>query len=320
MKRHLLSISQVLGNLALAALAAIGAVAIARGAVDLPAASTVAAALEAVPRMSEGAALEQTESLRPAVASADTASAPTVNYQGVLRNLDGKLETGTHDMAIRIYSQAAGGAAALYVLEAEDVSVVDGVFNVVLGGEQHPLGTDVFAEPTRYIGITLDDAQYEIQPRQRVHMVPWAIQATIATTLVSDAAIQGLASNGDVSVTGALSVSGNATVQGVVKADTYHHNSSGRTIKPIYDYYKVTAQSGVPGTVQYYEQTVSCTDSGDEAISGAWVAATPSTAWTTMGASRQLTHSSWYFRMDRVGVSSISIPYSLEVLCADHTP
>jgi hypothetical protein len=141
-------------------------------------------------------------------ASVSSAVLPaTFNYQGMLRNPDGSLTTGLYTITARIYDAAASGST-LYTETFPSVTVRDGLFNVVLG--DNPQGqnlTDVFREMPRYIGIQLDDTA-ELIPRQRLHGVPWALYATnamTATTLVPNATINGLnglAVNGNVTVTG----------------------------------------------------------------------------------------------------------------------
>jgi len=140
-------------------------------------------------------------------ASASAAVIPsTFNYQGLLRNPDGSLTTGSYTITARIYDTAATGSA-LYTETFSSVTVRDGLFNVVLG--DNPQGqnlTGVFAEMPRYIGIQLDDTP-ELIPRQRLHGVPWALYATnamTATTLVPNAIINGLYSTGDIATTGKM--------------------------------------------------------------------------------------------------------------------
>jgi C-terminal domain of apextrin len=161
--------------------------------------------------------------------SAAAAIPSTFNYQGLLRNPDGSLTTGSYTITARIYDVAASGSA-LYTETFPSVTVRDGLFNMVLG--DNPQGqnlTSEFAEMPRYIGIQLDDAA-ELIPRQRLHGVPWALYATnamTATTLVPNATINGLnglAVNGSISasenltVTGDISVGENLTVTGDVAA------------------------------------------------------------------------------------------------------
>jgi hypothetical protein len=139
----------------------------------------------------------------------DTASAPaavlagpipqTMNYQGFLRNPDGSLTTGSYTITARIYKLAApaAGETVFYTTQITNVTVRDGLFNIVLG-DHPPLPADAFSDAPRYIGISLNGPP-ELIPRQRLHAVPWALTAT---TLVDDASINGLRSQGNVTVTG----------------------------------------------------------------------------------------------------------------------
>ena len=135
----------------------------------------------------------------------------TLNYQGYLREPDGSLTTGTFDITAKIYDLAADGNE-LYVTTLPGVTVRDGLFNIVLG-DNPPLLGSVFANAPLYIGISIDGGA-ELIPRQRLHAVPWAFQAS---TLINNAVaqtVQGLTSNGDVTVNGATALNGNATVTG----------------------------------------------------------------------------------------------------------
>src|SRR5512139_3281208 len=52
----------------------------------------------------------------------------TLNYQGLLRQPDGSLTTGTYDITARIYGAATGGSP-LYETTLAGVTVRDGLFN-----------------------------------------------------------------------------------------------------------------------------------------------------------------------------------------------
>lgn len=128
----------------------------------------------------------------------------TMNYQGFLRDPDGSLTTGSYTITARIYDQAAGGTKS-YQTTVPNVTVRDGLFNIVLG-DAPPLPDAALSEAPRYIGIDLNDGAGELIPRQRLHAVPWAFTATTAstaTTLVDDAPaqrVQGLYSSGNVGI------------------------------------------------------------------------------------------------------------------------
>jgi hypothetical protein len=148
-----------------------------------------------------GARLANAAGRREAVAAgADIPS--SLNYQAFLRDSGGIPVTGIHTITAKIYAGFTGGAP-LYTTEVPDVVVVDGLFNIVLGDDP-PLTDDVFADVPRYIGISLDGAA-ELEPRQRLHAVPWAMTAK---TLVSGAAVSDLSVSNGLTVTGDLTLSG----------------------------------------------------------------------------------------------------------------
>lgn len=126
---------------------------------------------------------------------------PTINYQGTLRDAQGKLVTGPRDLTFVIYDTGVGGTEQnkLYTESFAAVPVRDGLFNVVLG-DKTAIPAGVFANGPRYIGITVAPETEELVPRQRLHPVPWAQLATnamnatsaaTATTLVANATIDG---------------------------------------------------------------------------------------------------------------------------------
>jgi len=134
----------------------------------------------------------------------------TLAYQGILRGIDGSLITGQRDITIKIYNSITGGSV-LHTETIPGVQVRDGVFNVVLG-DVTPIANNVFADAPRFLGITVAPDP-EMVPRQRLHPVPWAQQATtalqanhastadqatsanqanVANTLVDNATVKGL--------------------------------------------------------------------------------------------------------------------------------
>jgi hypothetical protein len=132
----------------------------------------------------------------------------TINYQGYLRDPDGDLTNGAYNITARIYPVAAGGSA-VYTTLLQNVTVRDGMFNIVLG-DNPALPSSVFANAPLYIGITLND-QSELIPRQRLHAVPWAFQSS---TLISNAEIYGFTSQGPITVNGLTTLNGDATLSG----------------------------------------------------------------------------------------------------------
>lgn len=153
-------------------------------------------------------ALWSTARAQEAAPEAALAIPSTLNYQGFLREPDGSLTTGVYDITASIYNVATGGVP-LYTTTLLDVTVRDGLFNIVLG-DNPAMPSSVFTNAPLYIGISLNGGT-ELIPRQRLHAVPWAFQAS---TLVNNATVQGLTSNGDITVNGTTTMNGNATITG----------------------------------------------------------------------------------------------------------
>jgi len=133
----------------------------------------------------------------------------TLNYQGYLREPDGSLTTGEYDITAKIYNVAG---SSLYTTTLPGVTVRDGLFNIVLG-DNPVLPSTVFASAPLYIGIKINNGT-ELIPRQRLHAVPWAFQAS---TLINNAVaqtVQGLTSNGNITVNGNTTMNGSATISG----------------------------------------------------------------------------------------------------------
>lgn len=128
---------------------------------------------------------------QPQAAAAVAAIPATFNYQGILRQADGSLANGSYNLTLRIYNQVADGTM-LHQEAFNNVAVRDGVFNVVLG-DAVPIQANAFADAPRYLGVTVG-GDPEMIPRQRLHPVPWALQASTAlqaTTLIAGPSLTG---------------------------------------------------------------------------------------------------------------------------------
>ncbi|HTL57154.1 MAG TPA: phage tail protein [Candidatus Limnocylindrales bacterium] len=130
-----------------------------------------------------------------------------MNYQGRLTDETGRaLTNGTYGIQFRLWNKPVAGQPdeTLVWGQQYDVSLVNGVFNVILGASGGaPLpGAGVadlqfaFGEPERYLGLTLvrlsdgtviSEAQRkEILPRQQLLSAPYAVEAGRAHSLVND--------------------------------------------------------------------------------------------------------------------------------------
>lgn len=107
----------------------------------------------------------------------------TFSYQGTLRMVNGSLANGNFALRLRIYDQPIGGNT-LHDETFNSVVVRDGLFTVVVGDAGTPLGATVFNNAQLYLGITVN-TDSELTPRQRIHPVPWAMQASTALSAVT---------------------------------------------------------------------------------------------------------------------------------------
>ena len=175
----------------------------------------------------------------PKAAQAPQAAVPpTFNYQGVLRQADGSLANASYNITLRLYDAVAGGNM-LHQETFPNVSVRDGIFNVVLGDDAgNPLNASVFSDAPRYLGITTG-ADPEMTPRQRLHPVPWALQANTAFVAqqANNASLAALASSattlvnpanvGTLNVNGALNAGGDVMVGGELGATVLRDAGNG---------------------------------------------------------------------------------------------
>ncbi len=116
-------------------------------------------------------------------AAAVTAFGRTFSYQGTLRDAAGVLLNGQYKIQLRLYNTPAGGTP-LHDETFANVVVRDGIFSVVVGDGGVPIGATVFDNAQLFLGITVNDAG-EMVPRQRIHPVPWAMQASSAQSAVT---------------------------------------------------------------------------------------------------------------------------------------
>ncbi|MBN1659541.1 MAG: tail fiber protein [Anaerolineae bacterium] len=101
-----------------------------------------------------------------------------MNYQGMLRDVEGNPLTGSYDLTFRVYAGVADPVgSALWSDAHAGVVVTDGWFNVLLGdGAGNPMPPSLFSGPDRFVGVQVgtDD---ELLPRQRFASMPYALEA-----------------------------------------------------------------------------------------------------------------------------------------------
>ncbi len=120
------------------------------------------------------------------VASLFAQSPQLLNYQGKL-STGGNPATGSLTMIFSIYATATG-TTALWS-ETQNVTVTNGIFNVLLGSVT-PIPNSVFigaGTNERYLGIKVAPDPAEMTPRFRLASVPFAIRASEADGVADNA-------------------------------------------------------------------------------------------------------------------------------------
>jgi hypothetical protein len=150
----------------------------------------------------------------------------TINYQGMLRQPDGKpVADGPYAITVAIYDAVTGGAP-IHTETFNRTTVRDGIFNVVLGADaNNPLKQSVFDHAPLYMGIKVGEDS-EMTPRQRVHAVPWALQAAAITpgVTLNDLKVNNLTAAGTTSIRGIASISaisGTTSITGWLSLSDY---------------------------------------------------------------------------------------------------
>ncbi|MFH1389966.1 MAG: hypothetical protein ABIH56_04515 [Candidatus Margulisiibacteriota bacterium] len=148
-----------------------------------------------------------------------------LNYQGVLRDDQGRLVTGTKSLTFKLYDVSTSGTS-LWEMTSPEVAVNNGLYNVQLG----PLGYAELASGRRWLEIAIGTET--LSPRLEILSVAYAVtagQAESATTLGGySPAITGSGSFIPVTTSGKLDASVIPTSSGgnADTVDSFHANST----------------------------------------------------------------------------------------------
>lgn len=107
-----------------------------------------------------------------------------LNYQGKLNNKDGTPTSGVFSIVFTIYADSTGGTSLWD--ETQDVTVMNGVFNVLLGSVESFPGTLFANGGERYLGVKVG-VDPEMKPRFLLSGVPYAFRAAIADNVMDEA-------------------------------------------------------------------------------------------------------------------------------------
>jgi len=156
------------------------------------------------------------------IAQAQTASVPPlINYQGRLTDNSGVGLTGSKTLEFNIYDAASGGTKVWGPQIFNNVPLVDGYFNVILGttDTEGRSIADAFGANNRFLGITYDSK--EIVPRQQILSVPYAMQAGSVNSeniknTISDSQLEqtidrtGFNASGNITTSGGIHIGGDS--------------------------------------------------------------------------------------------------------------
>jgi hypothetical protein len=135
-----------------------------------------------------------------------------LNFQGVLRDTDGNLVTGTKAMTFKIYDAATGGTEQ-FSMTSSEVTVSNGLYTVQLG----PLGASELGSGSRWVEVTV--GTQILLPRLEILGVAYAVTAASADY----AAVAGTATTAATATTATTATSANA-VNGPVSAEASGSN------------------------------------------------------------------------------------------------
>lgn len=104
----------------------------------------------------------------------------SMTYQGVLSDSSGPF-SGNAQIVFSLYEQETGGSS-IWQETHSNVTVTNGFFSAVLGGQGQPLAASLFGGSERWLQVSADLGSGPVTlPRQRLHSVPYAMTAYSAT-------------------------------------------------------------------------------------------------------------------------------------------
>ena len=103
--------------------------------------------------------------------------------EGLVLDVDGLPMEGRHQITVRLYAAAAGGAP-LYLEVHPNVDLFEGYYFVAIGSRT-PLDRSLFTRNTLFYSIAIDDGA-ELAPRTPLRKVPAAMVADVALSVKGD--------------------------------------------------------------------------------------------------------------------------------------
>lgn len=134
-----------------------------------------------------------------------------INYQGVLRDDQARLVTGSKSMTFKLYDAASGGTA-LWQLTTAEVVVSNGLYNIKLG----PLGYNELGSGSRWLEVSIGSEI--LSPRLELLSIAYAItagSAETARTCGNTDTVDGFHASGTATAGQLLPLDGNKQIKGV---------------------------------------------------------------------------------------------------------
>ena len=153
----------------------------------------------------------------------------TINFQGALEDVNGSPVNSSQFFEFRIYKTETGGTP-LWTEQHFGVQINNGIFSVVLG-QNSPIPPDLLENQELYLTYLLGGESSEMEPRRKIHAVPFAMKANqtdLAKNSANSDSLGGTPASGYVT----QDSTGNASISGTLSAGSFSGDGSGITNIP----------------------------------------------------------------------------------------
>ncbi len=194
-----------------------------------------------------------------------------LNFQGQLSQA-GQPANGQYDMIFIVYDALTGGNQQATPITETDITVSDGIFNVLLD-----FGDAAFNSDPRWLEIFVRETgggnYTELSPRQRIGAAPFAIESlylgpsAVDTIAIQDGAVTRAKLNSD--AVGTAQIENNSVTSSDIRDATITASdiSGGVLLTDKTDLYEVRSTSGTVSTLARL-RTVACNDENDLPVWG----------------------------------------------------
>jgi len=107
---------------------------------------------------------------------------PLVNYQGFLTDENGDPVNGPVTLAFAVFPDSTGGASVWGPSQYDNVTLVDGVFHIILGATT-PLPQSLFTGSVLWLETSVNGSP--VLPRRKLVSVPYSLRAAVADSLAN---------------------------------------------------------------------------------------------------------------------------------------